>query len=227
MKTIPMNLTIDRHITNGSAAISGAVNGERVQIRVERGVEDGNAYVNGQVGADSVRLTFARTADNGYESARGHYGKTQLDAQIRRYQPDGDTSVSANGKQLLVDRQHQGQRVALHSSVVEGGFERQLRDGDEFGRMSVGRNGFDYSLDRDQHSGGFVLEGRTAEGPFRLDARRSASDGDLNLSGTVPEDMLLFPLLWEVLGDDKNIPDRNPEYPGSLMAMSVFLQNRG
>jgi hypothetical protein len=39
----------------------------------------------------------------------------------------------------------------------------------------------------------------------------------------VPAGLELFPLLWEVLGDDKNIPDRNPEYPGSLMAMSMFL----
>jgi hypothetical protein len=222
-----MNLTIDRHITNGSATMKGSVNGERVQVQVERGVEDANAYVNGQVGADSVLLTFHRTAENGYVSVIGSYGKTRLDGEFRRHQPDGDTTVSQGGAQLFVDRQNQGQRVALQSSAVHGGFERQLRDGDEFGRMSVGRSGFDYSLDRDAHSGGFVIKGQTDEGAFRLDGQRSASDGDLSLSGTVPEGMKLFPLLWEVLGDDKNIRDRNPEYPGSVMAMSLFFQNQG
>ena len=179
MKTIPMNLTIDRHITNGSATMKGTVNGERVQVQVERGVEDANAYVNGQVGADSVLLTFHRTAENGYVSVIGSYGKTRFDGEFRRHQPDGDTTVSQGGAQLFVDRQNQGQRVALQSSAVHGGFERQLRD------------------------------------------------GDLSLSGTVPEGMKLFPLLWEVLGDDKNIRDRNPEYPGSVMAMSLFFQNQG
>lgn len=223
MKTIPMNLTIDRHISNGSAAIFGTVNGEKVNVRVERGVEDATAYVNGYVGQDNVKLSFERTVANGYENAVGQYGKTRLSADIRRHQPDGDTTVIQNGQQLFMDRQNQGQHVQLSSSVVNGGFDRQLRDGDENGQVSVGRRGgFDYRLDRDTQSGNIYLEGRTDEGAFQLDIRRN-TDGDLNLNGTVPEGLKLFPVLWEVLGDDKNIPDRNPEYPGSLMAMSAFL----
>jgi hypothetical protein len=223
MKTIPMNLVIDRHISNGSAAIAGSVNGDRVNLRVARGVDDGNAYVNGYLGQDEVRLTFERTVSNGYESAVGSYGKTRLSSDIRRHQPDGDTTVSQNGEQLFIDRQNRGRYVALQSPVVGGGFDRNLRDGDESGHMALGRNGFDYTLDRDTNSGNFVLKGRTDESTFQLNVRRSASDGDLSLEGTVPAGLELFPLLWEVLGDDKNIPDRNPEYPGSLMAMSMFL----
>ena len=37
MKTVAMNLTIDRHITNGSAAIRGTVDGQKVEMLVERG----------------------------------------------------------------------------------------------------------------------------------------------------------------------------------------------
>lgn len=226
MKTIPMNLTIDRHITEGTAAIRGSVNGQNVHVRVDRGVEDGTAYVNGQVGEDKVWLTVPRSAHNGYEAIQGDYGKLRLSAEMRRHQPDGDTTVSQNGQQLFIDRQNQGQNVQLQSPVLNGGFDRRLRDGDETGRVSVGRDSFSYSLDRDEHSGGFVLSGRTSEGPFKLDGRRSLGDGDLTLSGSVPEGMQLFPLLWEVLGDDKNIKDRNPEYPGGVMAMSMFLHNQ-
>ena len=224
MKTIPMNLTIDRNNNSGSAAISGNVNGQKVHVRVERGVTDGTAYANGVVGSDDVRLSMGRSLENGYENAIGYYGKTQLSAAIRRYQPDGDTTVAQNGQQLLIDRQNQGQHVQLGSGPVSGSFERDLRDGDEYGHIGQGRGGFDYSLDRDPRTGNFTLKGRTDEGPFQLEARRSL-DGDLSLNGTVPEGLKMFPLLWEVLGDDKHVPDRNPEYPGSVMAMSVFLQD--
>ena len=223
MKTIPMNLTIDRNNTHGSAAISGNVNGQKVQVKVERGVTDATAYVNGVVGQDDVHLSMERSAENGYENAIGYYGKTQLNAAIRRYQPDGDTMVAQKGQQLFIDRQNRGQHVQLGAGPVGGGFNRDLRDGDEYGQISVGRGGFDYSLDRDTRSGNFTLKGRTDEGPFQLDARRSVN-GNLSLNGTVPEGLKLFPVLWEVLGDDKHIPDRNPEYPGSVMAMSTFLQ---
>lgn len=227
MKAIPMNLTIDRHITNGSAAIRGSVNGQKVNVLVERGVDDGSAYVNGQVGEDRVRVTIPLEAHNGYSGVKGVYGKTRLNAELLRHQPDGDTTISGNGQQLFVDRQDRGRSVILRSDVVGGSFARQQRDGDESGSMRVGRQGFDYALDRDTHDGGFILTGRTDEGSFRLDAQRNRSDGDLTLRGTVPDGLQLFPLLWEVLGDDKNIIDRNPEYPGSIMAMSLFLQNQG
>ena len=218
-----MNLTIDRHITNGSAAIRGTVDGQKVEMLVERGVEDGNAYVNGQVGKDGVNLTFVRNPHEGYESATGFYGKTRLGGNLRRFQPDGDTSVSQFGSEMLIDRQNQGANVLLRSNLVSGSFNRQLSDGDEHGRMSVRREGFDYTVDRDERTGGFAISGRGADGSFRLDATRSLSDGDLSLNGTVPEGLKMFPLLWEVLGDDKNIRDRNPEYPGGVMAMSLFF----
>jgi hypothetical protein len=226
MKNLAMSLTIDRHLTNGTAAIKGSVGKQRVDLLVERGVEDGNAYVNGQVGSDGVNLTFVRSPYEGYESAVGFYGKTRLAGQLHRRQPDGDTTVSQYGEELLIDRQNQGQRVLLQSAVMDGSFQRDLRDGDELGHMSVGPEGFDYTLDRDERTGGFVLSGRSAGGPFRLEGRRSLSDGDLALTGSVPEGMQMFPVLWEILGDDKNIPDHNPEYPGNVMAMSLFFQNQ-
>lgn len=224
MKIIPMNLLIDRRLTDGTAIIQGSVNGEKVRVQVDRGVHDGNAYVQGSVGQDAVAMTFTRTAANGYEQLEGSYGQHRLDAGLQRYQPDGDTGVTQNGQSLLIDRQHQGRRVALHSTVVEGGFERQLRDGDELGQMAIpGQPRLEYTLDRDEHHGGFLLSGRAGRSSFRLEASRSPSDGDLSLRGTVPEGLTLFPLLWEVLGDDKNVRDNNPEYPGAVMAMSMFL----
>ncbi|MCA9780325.1 MAG: hypothetical protein KC800_26550, partial [Candidatus Eremiobacteraeota bacterium] len=63
----------------------------------------------------------------------------------------------------------------------------------------------------------------SSDGRFRLQATRDRHDGDLTLSGTLPEGSEKFPLFWEVLGDDKNIPDRNPMYPGSLLGMSFFF----
>lgn len=222
-----MNIVIDRHISSGSAAIRGSVNGQSVNIEIERGARDGSAHMNGQVGGDRVQVTIPQEVHNGYSGVRGVYGKTRMNADLRRHQPDGDSTLSQNGKELFADRLDQGREVTLRSDVMSGRFSRQLRDGDETGRMAVGREEFSYMLDRDTHSGGFILSGHTDEGPFRLEAQRARNDGDLTLRGTVPDGMQLFPMLWEVLGDDKNIKDRNPEYPGSIMAMSLFLHNQG
>lgn len=227
MRNVGMNLVIDRHLTNGTAFIRGEVGGRRVDVRIDRGVDDGNAYVKGQVGQDGVNITFTRSAQEGYESAKGVYGTTKLDSDIRRSMPDGDTDISSFGAHLIIDRQSYGQHVELRAPDFRGSIGRQYPDGDERGYLSVRDDQMSYSLDRDERSGGFLLSGTTQAGVFRLEGVRHGRDGDLSLKGSVPEGLQMFPVLWEILGDDKNVPDRNPEYFGNVMGMSTFLQQRG
>jgi hypothetical protein len=106
---------------------------------------------------------------------------------------------------------------------VRGGFRRVLSDGDEEGELRLSSERVRFAIDRDTKTGDFEISGRTSGGPFHLQATRDRSDGDLTLSGTLPEGSEKFPIFWEVLGDDKNIPDRNPMYPSSLLGMSFFV----
>ena len=223
MNTLTVQLTIDRHLTNGSASIKGRVGSRDVSLSVQRGADDGTARVRGHWGPqDKVHLDFNRDAGEGYNAINGSLAGREVRARLHRA-VGGDTEMRMDGGRYDVDRNQLGDSVRLDGTEVKGGFNRVLSDGDEHGEFRLSGERIRYSIDRDTKTGDFEISGRSSDGPFRLQATRERSDGDLTLSGTLPEGSEKFPLFWEILGDDKNIPDRNPMYPGSLMGMSFFF----
>ncbi|MGE0494922.1 MAG: hypothetical protein AB7S38_37275 [Vulcanimicrobiota bacterium] len=221
MSTVPVRITIDRHPTNGSASIRGSFGPNRVELEVHRGASDGDAHIEGGIGADRVDLTVGRDAAQGYNSLTGRYGGRHLEGTIARGRPDGDTTIELNGRRLELDRSDQGRQLDLRGGV-RGHIERELREGDE--QVDFTSHGLSFSIDRDPRSGDFEIRSANSE-RYRLTAHRE-HDGDLQLDGRLPSELGLFPVLWEIFGDDKNIPDRNPLYPGSVAAMSVFIAER-
>jgi hypothetical protein len=223
MKNITVQLTIDRHISNGSARLQGRVNSKDVSVSVSRGTSDGTARVRGQWGPeDKVDLDFHRDVNEGYNRIDGSVGSNDVNARLHR-EVGGDTDMRMEGGRYHADRNQKGDSVQINGTDVRGGFTRQLRDGDEQGEFRLNGEKIRFSIDRDTKSGDFEISGRSSDGRFSLQATRDRHDGDLSLSGTLPEGSEMFPLFWEVLGDDKNIPDRNPLYPGSLLGMSMFF----
>ena len=223
MNTLTIQLTIDRHLSNGSASIKGKVGSQDVSLSVQRGAHDGTARVNGHWGPrDQVHLDFNRDASEGYNAISGTVGSHDVQARLHR-QVGGDTDMRMNGGRYQVDRNQSGDSVQLEGTDVRGGFQRVLSDGDEHGEFRLQGERVRFHIDRDTKTGNFEISGRSSDGRFRLQATRDRHDGDLTLSGTLPEGSEKFPLFWEVLGDDKNIPDRNPMYPGSLLGMSFFF----
>lgn len=225
MRNVSVNLTIDRHITNGSAHIHGKVDGAPVSMQVSRGAADGTAAVSGNWDEDRVQLSFNRDRHEGYNAIQGQIGEQEIAATLSRRMPDGDTEMRMGGDTLDVNRQNRGRKVRLSSEDISGEYQRNWQ-GDELGAVWVGDNKVRFHIDRDPRSGNFDIVGGTSGGQYRLHAQREPQDGDLTLTGSLPQGAEMFPLLWEVLGDDKNVVDRNPMYPGSLVTMSMFMDQQ-
>jgi hypothetical protein len=226
MRNVTIQLTIDRHRSNGSAQLKGRVDNKDVSLSVSRGTTDATAYVNGNWGSDDqVQLAFNRDVHQGYNRIDGEMDGHDIHATLNRGL-DGDTDMRMGGGRFEVDRDQKGENVAIRGTDVRGRVERELREGDEQGELTLDGERVRFSIDRDPLSGDFNIAGRSPGGRFELQAKRQESDGDLELTGTLPEGSQMFPLFWEILGDDKNIPDRNPLYPGSLVGMSLFFDHK-
>ena len=224
MNNVQVHLTLQRHNSNGSARIRGRVGEERVDVNIRRGVRDANAYVSGDWGQrDNVDLTVNRDASQGYNAIDGQLRDQTIHADLDR-KVGGDTTVRADGEVLAIDRDRRGEQVALRGSEVTGSFSRALRDGDESGRLRKGDENVRFHIDRDVKSGDFIIAGRSSDGNLRLVGDRDLDRGSITFRGSLPEGTEAFPIFWEILGDDKNIPDRNPMYPGSILGMSWFLE---
>ena len=223
MNNVNIRLRLDRRSTNGTATLKGKVNNQDVDLTVRRGVTDATARVSGDWGGtDNVNLAFNRDIREGYNGIKGEWKGRDLNARMRR-DVDGDTTVRMGSERLEIDRDQRGENVAYRGTDTRGYVRRELREGDESGTLRGDDDQLRFKVDRDPRSGDFEISGSSSAGRFRLDAERSPIDGSLEFSGTMPEGTTMFPLLWEVLGDDKNIPDNNPLYPSSVMGMSMFI----
>lgn len=226
MRNINVQLTIDRHVSNGSAYLNGKIGDDNIALSVKRGASDGDAKVTGDWGSpDSVDLVFTRDAGEGYTSFQGKLKGEPVDATLNK-KVGGDSTTRLEDGRYEVDRDRRGENVDLSGTDVRGDFQRELRDGDEQGVISVQGERIRFSIDREPKSGDFEISGTSSDGRFRLNVDKNRNDGDLSLSGSMPEGAELFPLFWEILGDDKNIPDKNPYYPGSLLGMSLFVDQK-
>lgn len=224
MNNVNISLKVDRHRSNGSAKLQGTAGANSVELSVRRGTSDGNAYVSGYWG-DEVDLTFHRDSNQGYNRIEGQLKGRAVDARMSR-EVGGDTDMTLDRGRFLIDRDQQGEEVDFSGTDLFGAMTRELREGDEQGHYRLDGARIRFEVDRDPKSGDFTISGRTDAGRFELNTRREPRDGDLTITGSVPEGSQMFPLFWEVLGDDKNIPDNNPLYPGSLMGMSMFVDHK-
>lgn len=133
-------------------------------------------------------------------------------------------SFKLNKASFEVDRQPEGKTEAQgtlvrgHSSVVnaEGDEELQLFADGERIRMSVDR----------KESGDIEIRGNSGAGPFRLKMKARGLDNDLQLSGNMPENLSLMPLMWEVYGDDSLRPPSQPLNMGTAATLGAFWQGQ-
>jgi hypothetical protein len=231
MKTVTMNLDIHRSASDRTTVFRGAVNRRVVQLLVSHGADNGTTSVEGQMGDDRVDVTFQ--LDRGVvKSAKGVYGPTRIDSTFDK-DPKGlddkDTVVSQFGREIHIDRQSAGAKVSIQGDVIGGDIERSKYDGDEQGRLSVGSEVYDYALDRsgyvDYERTGMdriAVTGRGPTGSFELDRAVSPNKATASVKGTLPEGLKMFPVLWEIFGDNRqNLVER--EFPGGVLAMSLFL----
>lgn len=223
MKNVNIRLTLDRHASNGTTTLKGSVNKQDVDLTVRRGTEDATAYVTGDwAGHDNVDLSFNRDVSEGYNGIEGEWKGRYVNVDLER-EVDGDTTARTGARRYEIDRDQKGEIVDYRGTEPRGRVRRELRDGDERGTLTMNGEQISFRVDRDTRTGDFEVTGRSSDGRFRMEAERTRSDGDLEISGTLPDGMTMFPLLWEVLGDDKNIPDNNPLYPSSLLGMGMFV----
>ena len=223
MNHLNVNLSLSRNGHTGSTQMRGKVGKEAVNISIDRQGAHGETLVSGNWGGkDNVDLVFSRSSTDGYTGITGEWRGREIDVDMDR-RVSGDTFVRSGGDSLEVDRNQNGTQARLRGSKVTGSYGRTKSQGDEEGRLRSGDDQVGFRVDRDPRSGDFVLSGTNSEGGYHLNADLKSGNEQLNFSGTLPEGAEELPLLWEILGDDKLVPDNNPMYPSSLLALSLFV----
>ena len=221
MNSSSYSVTLSR-FENGRTNLRGSRDGRELSLDIHRQEDrpQGRTTVSGSMGGDQVELTFHRSARDGYHRISGHFKGEAVEVQIRREGPDGDSRWQLDSDSVItVDRRQQGQRVDIDGDGFHVDIDRELRDGDETVQGRHGRDRIGFSIDRTPRDGGFSIRGVGYQAEASLSEDRSV----LHLEGQLPAGAEWFPILWEVLGDDKIVPDRNPYYPSSLMILSLAL----
>ncbi len=59
-----------------------------------------------------------------------------------------------------------------------------------------------------------------------MKAQRRGQDGDLRITGTIPETLAFLPVVWELYGDDSLEPPAKPLSMGAAATLSAFYANQ-
>ena len=225
MKNVNVNVTIDRHRFSKNARIHGKVDGKPMDLTVRKGPQEGDAYITGEYdgGVTTLRINSG-IAESGHD-VFGRLGGTQVKGNWSESNEEGDVVFKLNKAHLDVNREAgedatyvKGTQVRSESKVVNAEGDEELvflADGE---RVSL-------KVDR-KESGDIELRGKSGAGPFRLEMKARGQDNDMRVSGKLPENMSLMPLMWELYGDDSL---RTPEKPlsfGAAASVGVFWQEQ-
>ena len=137
---------------------------------------------------------------------------------------EGDTSFKLNKASFDVDRQPEG--VTASKGTLVRGESRLVNDeGDEELVLLADGQRISMSVDR-QESGDIEIRGKSGAGPFRLKMQARGLDNDLRLTGNLPEELSLMPLMWELYGDDSLKAPQQPFDMGTAATLGAFWQNQ-
>lgn len=94
-------------------------------------------------------------------------------------------------------------------------------EGDEELTLLSDGNRVDMTVDR-QPGGKMDIRGRSGDGNFRVKIDSRGTPADLRIEGTLPEEFSLFPVMWELFGDDSVKRPDKPLSVGAVATMSAF-----
>lgn len=224
MRNVNVNVMIDRHRFSKNARIHGQMDGKPMDLTVRKGPQEGDAYITGEYdrGITTLRINSG-IAEHGH-AVFGRLGGVQVKGQWDTVNEEGDTSFKLNKASFDVDRQPEGVTASKGTLVL--GKSRLVNDeGDEELVLLADGQRISMSVDR-QDSGDIEIRGKSGAGPFRLKMQARGLDNDLRLTGNLPEELSLMPLMWELYGDDSLKAPQQPFDMGTAATLGAFWQNQ-
>lgn len=222
MSNVTINLTIDRH-RSGNTRIHGKVGEQFHDVNVWKGPEVGDAYVEGrQDGRPTTLRINSAFSENGH-AVFGRVAGVEMKGNWAQESAQGDVKLSLNKATLTIDQNPDTGVTESVGTRIQSTSERSV-DAETLSLKSDGRR-LTFSVDR-QEDGDIEIRGKSGDGPFRVRMDRRGQDGDLYLTGNIPENLALLPVMWELYGDDSLEPPQKPLSMGAAATLSAFYANQ-
>lgn len=224
MRNVNVNVLIDRHRFSKNARIHGSVDGKNMDLTVRKGPQEGDAYITGEYdrGITTLRINSG-IAEHGHK-VFGRLGGVAVKGQWDQVNDEGDLSFKLNKASFEVDRQPEGVTEA-EGTMVRGKTQLTNAEGDEELVLLADGQRISMTVDR-QESGDIEIRGKSGSGPFRLKMDARGMDRDMRVTGTLPEELSLMPLMWELYGDDSLRAPEKPLDMGTATTLGAFWQGQ-
>lgn len=224
MRNVNVNVLIDRHRFSNNARIHGQVDGKNMDLTVRKGPQEGDAYITGEYdrGVTTLRINSG-IAEHGH-AVFGRLGGVQVKGQWDETNQEGDLSFKLNKASFEVDRQPEGVTEA-EGTMVRGKTQVTNAEGDEELVLLADGQRISMSVDR-KESGDIEIRGKSGSGAFRLKMDMRGLDRDMRVTGSLPEELSLMPLMWELYGDDSLRTPEKPMDMGTAVTLGAFWQGQ-
>lgn len=225
MKNVSVNVVIDRHRFSKNARIHGKVNGKPMDLTVRKGPQEGDAYITGQYDGGVTTLRINSGVAKSGHAVFGRLGGTQVKGNWSETNKEGDVSFKLNKASLNVDRQLEKDAVVTKGTRISADSKVTNAEGDEeFALLADGKR-VSMKVNRSE-SGDIEIRGRSGAGQFRLQMKSHGQDNDLRVTGKLPENLSLMPLMWELYGDDSLKTPEKPLTLGAAAGIGAFWQSQ-
>ena len=220
MSNIDIHLKIDRH-RSGNSRIHGRVGANQHDVNVWKGPQPGDAYIEGNQNGQPTTLRInGAFSDNG-QAIFGRVAGVPFKGNWAQQESDGDARLDLNKANLTIDNDPAAKTTESKGTGVKASGKVVNAEGDEELTLLADGRRINLTVDR-QPGGNIELRGRSGDGNFRLTMRRHGRDGDLQVDGSLPENLGLLPVMWELYGDDSVEPPAKPLSMGAAATLSAF-----
>ena len=220
MRNVNVNMTIDR-LASGNARVHGKVGDNSQDVNVWKGPQPGDAYIEGTQSGEATTLRInSAFSDNG-QGIFGRVAGVSFKGNWAQEASEGDVTMMLDKATLTLDQTPSTGTTQAAAPRLKATAQILNAEGDENLTLLADGQQIKLSIDR-QSDGDIEIRGRDGAGPFRLRMERKGDRGDLHIKGTMPENLALLPVMWELYGNDSMQPPAQPLSMGAVASLSAF-----
>lgn len=225
MSNIPINMSIDRR-TGGGSRVKGKTGDSFHGVNVSKGPQPGDIYLQGeQFGQTTTLRINSAFSDHGH-GVFGRIAGVPFKGNWEQEPKEGDAELFLeNAGSLTIDVNPETGVTESKGTNLRGTARITNGEGDEELSLLADGQRLDMSVDR-KPGGNFDVRGKSGNSPFRFTIDRRGDQGDLTFKGTIPENLALLPMMWEVYGDDSVEKPEKPLSMGAVASLSAFWYSK-